>query len=78
MQVFGIDAMVRLVSHLAFVYLAFWSMQSLNLEQYFKRGHTTQIRMFLMLFAIVIGFGASSFFLECMALIRNFALTILQ
>lgn len=76
MQVFGIDAMIRLVSHLAFIYLSFWSLQSLKLDVFFKRDHSTQIRMLLVLFAIVIGYFASTFLLEAMELIRNFALTI--
>ena len=76
MQVYGIDAMIRLVSHLAFIYLAFWSLQSIKIETFFKRGNPTQIRMILVLFAIVIGYLASSFLLEAMELIRNFVLTI--
>ena len=28
MQVYGIDAIIRIVSHLAFIYLAFWSLRS--------------------------------------------------
>ncbi|WEG74097.1 DUF1146 family protein [Vagococcus intermedius] len=78
MQVFGIEAIVRLTSHFAFVYLAFWSLQSLKTETFFKRANPTQIRMILVLFAIVIGFTASSFFMECLTLIKNFLLTMLS
>lgn len=78
MQVFGIEAIVRLTSHLAFVYLAFWSLQSLRMETFFKKAHSTQIRMTLVLCAIVIGFTASSFFMECLTLIQNFLLTMLS
>ena len=26
MQVYGVDAIIRIVSHLAFIYLAFWAL----------------------------------------------------
>lgn len=78
MQVYGVDALVRLVSHFAFVYLTFSAMQSLRTESFFKRADTTRIRMFFLLVSFAIGFMASSFFLECMTLIRNFVLTIGQ
>ena len=78
MQVYGIDALVRLVSHFAFVYLTFWAMQSLRTESFFKQTNTTRIRMLFLLISFAIGFIASSFFLECMTLVRNFMLTIVQ
>lgn len=34
MQVYGIDAVLRIVSHLAFIYLAFWSLRSLRIETF--------------------------------------------
>ncbi len=36
MQVYGIDAIIRIVSHLAFIYLAFWSLRSLRIEMFLK------------------------------------------
>lgn len=74
MEFYGIDAIVRLTSHLAFVYLAFWALQALRIEIFFKERHTTQIRMIIVLFAIVIGYLSSSFFLELIALCRNLIL----
>lgn len=71
MQVYGIDAAVRIVSHFAFFYLAFWGLRSLQVERFFKSLHTTQIRVTIVLFAMVIGYTASSFFLEVLALWRN-------
>lgn len=71
MQVYGIDALVRIFSHLAFIYLSFWALGSLRVEQFFKSQHVTQVRMAIVLFSIAIGFQASSFFLEIIALCRN-------
>lgn len=43
MQVYGIDAILRIVSHLAFIYLAFWSLRSLRIETFFRPMHNTQL-----------------------------------
>ncbi|MBO1298873.1 MULTISPECIES: DUF1146 family protein [unclassified Enterococcus] len=71
MQVYGIDAIIRIVSHLAFIYLAFWSLRSLRVDAFFRSMYTTQIRMAIVLFSIFLGYTASSFFLEIIALCRN-------
>ncbi len=71
MQVYGIDAVIRIISHLDFIYLAFWALQSIRIEAFFKALQTTQIRMVMVLMAIVLGYTASTFFLELIALCRN-------
>ena len=71
MQVYGIDAVLRIVSHLAFIYLAFWSLRSFRIETFFRPMHNTQIRMAIVLFSIFLGYTASNFFLEVIALCRN-------
>ena len=64
MQYYGVDAIVRIVSHLMFIYISFWALQSLRIEQFF-------IRMLMVFFAIAIGYTVSSFALELIALCRN-------
>jgi len=71
MQVYGIDAVIRIISHLAFIYLTFWALQSIRIEAFFKALQTTQIRVVMVLMAIVLGYTASTFFLELIALCRN-------
>ncbi|KAF1305476.1 DUF1146 domain-containing protein [Enterococcus saccharolyticus] len=71
MQVYGIDALIRIVSHLTFIYLTFWSLGSIRIETFFKALHTTQIRLILVLLSIAIGFTASTFFLEIIVLCKN-------
>lgn len=71
MQVYGVDALIRIVSHLTFIYLTFWSLGSIRIEAFFKALHTTQIRLILVLLSIVIGFTASTFFLEIIVLCKN-------
>ena len=71
MQVYGVDVLVRIVSHLVFIYLTFWGLKAIRLETFFKPQYTTQIRLVLVLLAVAIGFTASSFFLEIIALCKN-------
>lgn len=76
MSSFGITAIVHLISHFTFIYLAFWALQSLKVDQIFKKGHTLQIQVLFLLLATVIGFIASSFFLDVMQLVKNIFLKI--
>ncbi|MBE9389477.1 DUF1146 family protein [Vagococcus salmoninarum] len=78
MSVYGVEALVRLTSHFAFIYLTFWAMQSFRTDTFFKRTNSIQIRMIFVLIAIAIGYTASSFFMECLELMRNFWLTMLR
>jgi uncharacterized integral membrane protein (TIGR02327 family) len=75
MQFFGVDAIIRIISHLMFIYISFWALQSLRIEQFFKAQYTSQIRLLLVFFAIALGFTVSSFMLEFIALCRNLFLT---
>ena len=56
MQVYGIDAIVRIVSHFSFIYLAFWALRSLRIENLFKAFKETQVRLAILMLAIAIGF----------------------
>ena len=76
MQIYGIDAIVRVISHFAFVYLAFWGLRSLRLDTLFKSFQTAQIRIILLMFAIGLGYLTSSFFLEILNLLKNVFLSI--
>lgn len=71
MQFYGVEALVRIISHLAFIYLAFWGLRSVRLDTLFRSLNNTQIRLVMMLLAIALGYQASSFFLEVIALCRN-------
>ncbi|MGX6978700.1 DUF1146 family protein [Vagococcus elongatus] len=77
-QIYGVEALIRVVCHFGFIYSAFWGVQSLDYERWFKKTNPGQIRMFLMLLSIAIGYTASSMVLECFALLSNFVFTLLQ
>lgn len=75
MQVFGIDAIVRIVSHFSFIYLAFWALRALRIEYLFKAFKETQVRIVILMMAIALGFACSTFFLEIILLCKNIFLT---
>lgn len=70
---YGVDTLVRIFSHFAFIYLAFWGLHSLRLDNVFKKGqqYYKQIRLTYVLLAILIGYNASNFFMEVMFLTRD-------
>lgn len=76
MQVYSVDALVRIISHFAFVYLAFWGLRALRLDTLFKSFQTAQIRIVILMFAISLGYLTSSFFLEILNLLKNIFLSI--
>lgn len=76
MQFYGMDAFIRIIAHVLFIYLSFWTIQSVRIDQFFKAHHVSQVRVLLILLSIVIGYTASSFFLEFIALCRNIFLSI--
>ncbi|MBL1228048.1 DUF1146 domain-containing protein [Enterococcus sp. BWB1-3] len=71
MQFYGIDAIIRIASHVLFIYLSFWAFQAVRIDQFFKSLHVAQIRVLIILFSIVLGYTSSAFFLEFIALCRN-------
>jgi uncharacterized integral membrane protein (TIGR02327 family) len=77
-QVFGVDAILRLVSHFIFIYLSWWALQAFRIDTLFKKGnqHNNQIRFIYLFLAIAIGFTVSSFFLEFLSLSRNLVIGI--
>ncbi|GGC78551.1 DUF1146 family protein [Enterococcus wangshanyuanii] len=78
MQFYGIDALIRIICHMLFIYVSFWAMQSIRIEQFFKAQLTNQVRLLIVLFSIVIGYTVSSFFLEFIALCRNLFIVFFQ
>ena len=73
-----VEQLVRFISHLIWIYLAFWSLQSLNLQTLFKKNKEGQIRVFMLLLAIGLGYLVSSFFFEILQLSKNLFIARLQ
>lgn len=70
---FGLEAILRIVSHFLFIYLAFWSLHSIRVDQFFKKGerYNRQIRFVFLFLSIALGYLVSSFVLEFLMLSRN-------
>lgn len=71
MQSIGSQAVVTIISHVGFIVISFYGLQSLRLEQLFKSNHIRQIQIVLMFTAIIMGYLVSQFFLEIIAQARN-------
>ena len=74
----SIEQIVRFTSHLIWISLAFWSLQSLNLQTLFRKQKASQIRVFMLLLAIGLGYLVSSFFFEILQLSKSLFIARLQ
>lgn len=71
MEYYGSAAIVKLISTFGFVYLAFWSLQALNLQKIFKKGQINQIRILYLFLSVALGYLANEFFFSIITLTRN-------
>ncbi|MEH7300010.1 MULTISPECIES: DUF1146 family protein [Neobacillus] len=61
---FGQMALVSILSHLVFIAISWWALQSIRLEKLIKANHVFQARLLFILLAIFIGSSVSNFFLD--------------
>lgn len=61
---FGHQALVSIISHLVFIALAWWALQSINIDKILRGSHVFQARVLYILLSIVIGSTVSNFFLD--------------
>lgn len=61
---FGQEALISMVLSLFCIGLSFWSLQSLRLDQLFRKNQVARARMLYLLLSIAIGSAVSSFFLN--------------
>ena len=60
----GQNALFSLASHIFFIAITFYGLQSIMYSQFFKKNHVFQTQLILILLSIAIGGTASSVFLE--------------
>jgi len=60
----GQMAVVSIISHIIFIYLAWKAMIAIDFDPIIRKGRATEARIFLFFIAIIIGRGVSRFFLE--------------
>ncbi|MFT4416368.1 DUF1146 family protein [Fredinandcohnia humi] len=61
---FGYQALISIISHLIFITITWWALQSIRYEKIIKPNHVFQARVFLILITIAIGSTVSNFFLD--------------
>ena len=61
---YGIEAIVSIFSHLIFITLAWWALQSINFEKFLRANRVFQARLLYILLSIAIGSIVSNFFLD--------------
>lgn len=70
MRTIGIQAVITLVTYFLFIAMAFWSVQETHIERYIPM-RALPGKLLIVLLAVAIGYGASSFFLSFIDNIRN-------
>lgn len=71
MEYIRVQSLITLFSHLFFIGLSYWAVQSVRTEHLFKKNASQQVRIFLLLLAVGIGYAVSSFFMEFMTYSQN-------
>ncbi len=71
MEFIRMQSLVTLISHIFFIGLSFWGLQSLRIEHLFKKNKVQQVRFLYMIIAIVLGFTLSQFFLDFLTHSQN-------
>ncbi|MDM8214158.1 DUF1146 family protein [Enterococcus hirae] len=64
---FSVENIVRMICYIGFTYLSYWSLNSLQFEKLFRRGHDRQLRLFLTFLAMIMGFLVTNFLLDFVA-----------
>ncbi|GEO66012.1 DUF1146 family protein [Levilactobacillus spicheri] len=70
MKLIGIQGILTIISHLFFIALAFWAIAGLHIER-LMTFYPRQSRVLIVMLAVAIGFGCSSFFLDFINNVRN-------
>ncbi|KRM04475.1 MAG: DUF1146 family protein [Liquorilactobacillus ghanensis] len=71
MKLYGITALLNLISNFVFIFIVFVSLQSLRLDRYIAPAKQRSFKWLLIFIAVAIGYGCSSFFLDFIDNVRN-------
>ncbi|PTK60913.1 DUF1146 family protein [Staphylococcus haemolyticus] len=64
MDYIGQFAIVLLILHVLCICIAYWALNSLKLDQFFKKGYATQVQVCLMFLAVLLGTAVSNFLID--------------
>lgn len=71
MEFIRIQSLVTLISHVFFIGVSFWSLQSLRIDHLFKKYKVQQIRALYIIISIFLGYNISTFFLDFLTHSQN-------
>ena len=71
MNYIGTQALISLISHMAFTLITFWALKGLMIEKWIKKNHVKQARLLYLFLSIAIGYLVSSFMIEFIVLSKN-------
>ncbi|WP_417898653.1 DUF1146 family protein [Bacillus haimaensis] len=60
----GVQSLISILSHLLFISITWWALQSIHYEKWMKPNRVVQMRLLLILVTIAIGSAVSNFFLD--------------
>ena len=61
MDYLGQFAIVHLILHVICICIAYWALNSVRLDQFFKKGYALQVQICMIFVAILIGTSVSNF-----------------
>lgn len=64
MDYIGQFAIVHLILHVLCICIAYWALNSLKLDQFFKKDYATQVQVCLMFLAVLLGTAVSNFLID--------------
>lgn len=64
MDYIGQYAVIHLVLHVVCICIAYWALQSIRLDQFFKQGYATQLQVCMIFVAILLGTAVSNFIVD--------------
>lgn len=64
MDYIGQYAIIHLVLHVVCICIAYWALQSIRLDQFFKKGYSAQLQVCLIFVAILLGTAVSNFIVD--------------
>ncbi|KKI52831.1 MAG: DUF1146 family protein [Staphylococcus equorum] len=64
MEYLGQFSVVHLILHVLCICLAYWALNSIRLEQFFKKGYPAQVQICMIFLAILLGTAVSNFIVD--------------
>ncbi len=64
MEYLGHFAIAHLIMHVLCICVAYWALNAIRLEQFFKKGYPVQVQVLMIFIAILIGTGVSNFIID--------------